>query len=446
MGGSVARRIIRSLLRIVRGTRQAPRHDARRPKDFGEVSRLLGKTGPAPIDGIGGERLHVRPLRTILALIEPARSKAFASLGIVGAETVVPAGSYARPPIDRVDLSDADETTRTVFSHYMSIRTILYSDVSLVRLARARLTGDGTVITRDGTVLEESVREAVVYGMPNHGLVAIEPGRVYRPPEAPVRHVPGRTLMIGRLFFQNFGHWLVEGLGQAALLRDRFGPDAIQVVVCEQPFSGMRDIVHETLSACFSGSRFEILERPHTETWSFEELHYCTPVYEPPLIKVPQAVSAASDAMIEKVGLSPDSPKDARRIYISRRKVRHRRLLNEQELEPLCAKFGFETVFPEDMPIGEQVRLFRSSSIVMGVKGAALTNVMFCHPGSRLIVLSPSDNPDPFFWNIATAKGMAYSELFGRVAQEEGVRGHRDFCVDPRKFNIFLESQLNALQ
>ena len=78
----------------------------------------------------------------------------------------------------------------------------------------------------------------------------------------------------------------------------------------------------------------------------------------------------------------------------------------------------------------EQAALFRQADAILGVKGAAMTNIMFSSSRCRLMVMSASNFIDPFFFDIASTRGISYSEVFGEVVTERESIGHNDFRVN----------------
>ncbi len=79
--------------------------------------------------------------------------------------------------------------------------------------------------------------------------------------------------------------------------------------------------------------------------------------------------------------------KHGRKIFISRRNFNSRQLVNEVEIESFLSQYGFETICPEKLNIREQIEVFRSASIVIGSCSSALTNAIFCEPGTRIVGL-----------------------------------------------------------
>jgi len=83
------------------------------------------------------------------------------------------------------------------------------------------------------------------------------------------------------------------------------------------------------------------------------------------------------------------SGKGTRRIYVSRRDAdpKRRWVSNEPEVEALFASRGFEVLVMADCPLDEQIRVFRDASVVAGVSGAGLADIVFALPDTHVVVL-----------------------------------------------------------
>jgi capsular polysaccharide biosynthesis protein len=120
-----------------------------------------------------------------------------------------------------------------------------------------------------------------------------------------------------------------------------------------------------------------------------------------------------------------------------------RRLVNEPEIVALCAAHGFEVARPESLSIAEQAALFANAEAILGVKGAAMTNILFANADCALMVLSPGDFIDPFFWDIAGMRGLAYGEVFGELQSARTI-GQNDFRVEPAHVEAMIQVTLSA--
>lgn len=74
-----------------------------------------------------------------------------------------------------------------------------------------------------------------------------------------------------------------------------------------------------------------------------------------------------------------------RKIYISRKKVKNQRVENEEQIERLFEKKGFQIVYPEELDYAKQVKIFNEAKCVAGNSGAAMTNLIFCNENSTYI-------------------------------------------------------------
>jgi capsular polysaccharide biosynthesis protein len=105
-----------------------------------------------------------------------------------------------------------------------------------------------------------------------------------------------------------------------------------------------------------------------------------------------------------------------RRLFLSRRTITresngtYRALLNEEELVNAFFDRGYEIVEPELLSFPDQIRLFSEAELVVGLGGAALFNVVFSPPGTRVVTIESS-----------AAFVHAHACLFGALDHHFGV-------------------------
>ena len=122
----------------------------------------------------------------------------------------------------------------------------------------------------------------------------------------------------------------------------------------------------------------------------------------------------------------------SRRVYLSRERTRRRRLANAPDVTGPLGGAGFETVRAEELTFQEQVALASSTEILVGVHGAALTNMLFMPEGAHVIELANPEYPSPAFYALASALGLRYWLVWGRQREDRGP-GTLDVEVDPRE-------------
>jgi FkbM family methyltransferase len=86
----------------------------------------------------------------------------------------------------------------------------------------------------------------------------------------------------------------------------------------------------------------------------------------------------------------PSKSRQLKRIYISRNAGRERRTINEYEVLNLLNELGFTRIFAESISFAEQVSLMAQAEVVVLMHGSAVSNLVFCQPGTKVIeIFSP---------------------------------------------------------
>lgn len=98
-----------------------------------------------------------------------------------------------------------------------------------------------------------------------------------------------------------------------------------------------------------------------------------------------------------------------RRVYVTRRKAAFRYIVNEAEVEALLQSHGFEIVANEDLTFQEQIDLYSSTQLLVGIIGANLTNTMFMPAGSAMLQLTrEGDDHNHLYYALAVARNVVF--------------------------------------
>jgi len=100
-----------------------------------------------------------------------------------------------------------------------------------------------------------------------------------------------------------------------------------------------------------------------------------------------------------------------RKIYVTRHGAQYRKARNEDLVVAQLEKQGFAVLDPGTMTLSEQISAFKGATTIIGISGAAMTNICFCPPGANVICLTPASMPDTFFWFIAGLRRLNYCEV-----------------------------------
>ncbi|MCA9259617.1 MAG: glycosyltransferase family 61 protein [Planctomycetales bacterium] len=172
----------------------------------------------------------------------------------------------------------------------------------------------------------------------------------------------------------NFYHWLIDILPRLTLAqRAEVKPDLYLI----DSLSSRQRQVLEALGVTASQ-----IVQPHCQ------LLVEANVAVLPSFPGPAALRELSERLTTALGAT--NVAGGRRLYISRRHARTRRVRNEASLERLLHGQGFHTALMEQHNLAEQCRLVREADVIVAVHGAGLANLLFARPGTRIVEIVPA--------------------------------------------------------
>lgn len=267
------------------------------------------------------------------------------------------------------------------------------------RIENCRFWGfyGGSIISHDDRILSEISPD--VWGLQRHALFS----QVKLPP---LQHVPGLTAVISTPEARtNYSHWMVDLLPRLELLRRAgFGPERVErYLVNPGPSSYCRETLR--LAGVPADKVVPVDEHSHfhcqeivTTTHRLGHWRHCMPDW------IPAYLAKTFD-----VDHTPSAP--TRRLYLSRRDCAHRRVRNEDAVTALLVQHGFEVIEPGTLGVAAQAALFASAAFIVSPHSSALTNLAFCHPGTCVLEIFPTDYFDASFWTMATVARCAYAAM-----------------------------------
>src|SRR5581483_1792102 len=130
--------------------------------------------------------------------------------------------------------------------------------------------------------------------------------------------------------------------------------------------------------------------------------------------------------------LLPKTPSEnvptAPKLYIPRRNVPRRRILNQDELESFLLKRGFKTFDPAEYTVPQQARAFNQADVIVAPHGSGLSNLVFCKPGTTVIELFPPSVMPLCYWILSSQMDLNYYYHIG--TESSGSNKRSDFAID----------------
>lgn len=158
--------------------------------------------------------------------------------------------------------------------------------------------------------------------------------------------------------------------------------------------------------------------------------------------KIPNWIINWLKSKFYKIGNTKNSFK---KIYIQRNKNKildanqlSRNIFNEDELIFFLKKKGFKIINLEGLNLNRQASIFRNAKVIIGLHGAAFTNLIFCRSNTKIIELKNTYTKDMYL-NIAKKNNLKYygviCKTVGKSINQQGV-----IKVDINKIKNLIEN------
>lgn len=108
----------------------------------------------------------------------------------------------------------------------------------------------------------------------------------------------------------------------------------------------------------------------------------------------------------------------------------HRVMVNEKEVAAALQKLGFELVLTHQMSVLEQISMFASASFIVGASGSAMFNVVFSHPGTKLIDIESEPHWIFAHTNLFASFELDYGVFEARRLDPGDSTPHKPFSVN----------------
>ena len=218
---------------------------------------------------------------------------------------------------------------------------------------------------------------------------------------APVRTLTGRHFMGFNAGHNNYAHFLTDQVSILWHYRQNFMADGVRLLMPKG-------------AAAFVTAYLRLLDiPPDLIDLIGDEVVQVEDVILPSFYSfdaIPYATVNMLGAFRDSLSLKPAA---GRRIFISRRETSARPLLNEDSLTARLQHAGFDVIVPGTMTVEAQIQAFSDAEVVVGCHGAAMANIVYCRPGTRVLELFPEYTVSPHFWMLASHFGLRYGTAFG---------------------------------
>ena len=111
-------------------------------------------------------------------------------------------------------------------------------------------------------------------------------------------------------------------------------------------------------------------------------------------------------------------------------------------LKPL----GFEAIQPEKLSFDEQALVFAQAEVIVCEFGSALTNAMFCKPGTKVVEIIAEGQHDPWSSHFGAMLGLEHVVLFQRQSEETLASAPRHMKDSPFTYAVDVPRLVDTVE
>ena len=216
---------------------------------------------------------------------------------------------------------------------------------------------------------------------------------------------------------KNYFHWLLKMLPRLDLVERAEGSlEGIEVFLINKP-TWQQEEVYKRLDIW---DRCVVMDR--------KSYAACRMLVAPSLAH--DGPGWACQYVRRKLGVEEGVGEAGRMTYVRRGKTAHRVLVNEEEVCALLRGYGFEVVHCSGLSVEEQARVFARSGVIVGVHGAAFSNLVFCNPGTVVLEIFGTPMNQKLYWLMSHRMGLRYHYLMAAGAGDDKAGNMADITVD----------------
>lgn len=238
-----------------------------------------------------------------------------------------------------------------------------------------------------------------------------------------------------------FGHWIHETLPKLFILKDTGYLDKIDAFIlgdgCKSKFhnDSLEIFGIDKNKIIYISDQTEILcKNLYLSSFPSENTHY-------PDIWICNKYRELSKELIKNY----DAAKFPKKIYLTRKNVKNRRMLNEEDLMYILSNLGYKMICPEEYSLQEQFCMFYNADKIISILGSGLTNLVCSKNSISVLGIMPNIRPEDTYKSIVKTIDGKYLEYIENneknyVYQNIHNKGNDfDFYINIDDFKIVLE-------
>ena len=220
----------------------------------------------------------------------------------------------------------------------------------------------------------------------------------------------GRSLILASTGGESYFHWMTDILPRVRLVKEA-GYE-------------MNSFDHFIINKLVAGYQKETLDYLNIPSKKIREIGnkpsglLCEEAVLPSLPSFPGVVPPETIQYLSSI--VPEKPQqEIRKLYIERGKSKRRKIPEEGRIIDWLKTQGFKVIDSGNMSVKDQATAFAHAEMIVAPHGGALTNLLFCRPGTKVVELLSSKYPNPCYRNLCGVARLPYIGIIGDSQKSE---------------------------
>lgn len=287
----------------------------------------------------------------------------------------------------------------------------------------------GFIFTEDGFYIKDALPNDII-NLPQELL-----GRFIFYKFRKRRKIKANAFVLKSQWHVYYGHWIHELLSRIFLLKDAVLFDEIDTIILSK---------HCKVKFYLEGLKLFGLDKKNIIWVSDEEEIICDNLYFSsfPGICAANPPKWVCDKYLNltKEIISKNNFKFYDKIYISRKKVKTRNIINEKELIDILSPLGYKIIYPEDYSLEEQFCIFNKAKKIISVLGSGLTNLVCCGNETSVLGIVSYTKYETTHSSICSKIGAKYFEYLEN--NPKNIFHFNKIIKDRNKYNFKIDLNL----
>ena len=220
----------------------------------------------------------------------------------------------------------------------------------------------------------------------------------------------GRSLILGSTGGDSYFHWMTDVLPRVRLIKE-----------AGYEINSFDHFIINKLEAGYQKETLDYLKIPLKkirEIGTKPSGYLCEHAVLPSLPSFPGAVPPETIHYVRSIVPETTFEKGVK-LYIERGKSKRRRIPEEGRIIDWLKMQSFKVIDCGEMSVKDQAAAFAQAELIVSPHGGALTNLLFCRLGTKVVELLSSEYPNPCYRDLCGVAKLPYVGIIGNSQNSE---------------------------